>query len=447
MRRSRNFLTLRIKLWKTLHFYLSGGCFQKLKSAYTIIIVAVIISCIGCKKSDENAAAITLPNEPPLSFNLIEVPNEATGVGLVPLLSWESAKNPGGSTVTYDLFLGTDVNPTERYAGDIDTTSLQITDKLAHLTPYYWKVVAKDVDGQLSQSPIAKFTTRYYQFPEEPLTEAADFSPRFSHASTVFDDKIWLSGGNDGEIRNDVWYSENGERWEQALPLASFPEKYFHGMESYDDKLWIIGGRDLFSFMNDVWFSEDGINWEQATPAAGFSARYSFATAVFQGKLWVVGGNDGDRKNDIWTSANGEDWVQATASAEFSARSGHAVTVFDNRLWIIGGFDGERKNDVWYSDDGVHWTEATPNAPFLERNSHTAMVFDNKIWIVGGIGGEFNSELGDVWYSEEGVEWRQLVTPPSFPRRAQHTSEAFNDRLWLLGGIGFGSLNDIWVTE
>lgn len=42
-------------------------------------------------------------------------------------------------------------------------------------------------------------------------TDSAGWSGRFGHTVVTFDNKIWILGGNDGEFRNDVWYSSGLE--------------------------------------------------------------------------------------------------------------------------------------------------------------------------------------------------------------------------------------------
>jgi len=66
--------------------------------------------------------------------------------------------------------------------------------------------------------------------------------------------------------------------------------------------MWVIGGYDG-SLKNDVWYSIDGISWTQATASAAFSTRYSHSSLVYQSKMWVIGGYDGGgHENDVWYS-------------------------------------------------------------------------------------------------------------------------------------------------
>ena len=87
---------------------------------------------------------------------------------------------------------------------------------------------------------------------------------------------------------------------------------------------------------NDVWYSIDGNNWVQATDDAVWSARDTHTSLVYDNKMWVLGGYDGSNdKNDVWYSSNGINWMQATASAAWH-RSSHTSLVYDNKMWVLG---------------------------------------------------------------------------------------------------------------
>ncbi|MCB0375581.1 MAG: hypothetical protein KDD04_06650, partial [Sinomicrobium sp.] len=186
-----------------------------------------------------------------------------------------------------------------------------------------------------------------------------------------------------------------------------------HTMAVFEDKLWLIGGNEEGGiYKNDIWrYDEELEEWTEVTdPAAGapFSPRYAHATVVFKNKLWVIGGRLGgtDYANDVWCyDGELEEWTEVTdpaTGAPFSGRYAHTTTVFDNKLWGIGGFDEDYKNDVWYSPDGITWTEITDpatGAPFPGRGSHAVAVFEDKLWLIGGYKGAQNY-LGDIWVME-----------------------------------------------
>ncbi|NLI79630.1 MAG: hypothetical protein GX442_24700, partial [Candidatus Riflebacteria bacterium] len=144
-------------------------------------------------------------------------------------------------------------------------------------------------------------------------TSAAAFSARDVHTSVVFDagtgPKMWVIGGWDGSYKNDVWSSSDGIVWTQETAAAAFPARSEHTSVVFDGdtgpRMWVIGGTDG-SIKNDVWSSGDGVNWVQATPAPAFPARFQHSSVVFDPgtgpKMWVIGGYTTVPINDTWFS-------------------------------------------------------------------------------------------------------------------------------------------------
>ncbi len=423
-----------------------------MKICYVFIVATLCLT--SCKK-DDNSSDMLPVGGPPLSFDLLEVPRNATEVSLTPTLTWESAKNPAAGEVTYELYLGTGPDPTILLEGNLTATSFEITDRLDLLTDYFWKVVAKDSDGQMSQSSIYKFTTRYYAFPNAPVNASANFSPRYGFSSVVFQDKIWITGGREpeNEYKSDVWYSNDGIDWTEVSAAADFPQGWGHSTTVFDNELWIIGSKGGGIFSNnsksEIWHSSDGVNWLAANPDGPFSPRIGHATVVFKDKIWIIGGSGFDTQNDVWYSSDGANWTETNSDPPFSERWRHTATIFNNKIWVIGGVDADNYfGDVWYSSDGINWIEATPSAPFLGKADHTTLVFDNKLWVIGGVSSD--GVKNDVWYSSDGINWTEATSTDSFSERRGHASVVFDDRIWIIGG-GFDPFttfyNDIWAIE
>ncbi|WP_343487003.1 hypothetical protein [Allomuricauda sp. d1] len=426
----------------------------------TRIISSVLAACLlwACSKDDGNNEPSQAQNSPPEAFDLIGVTDNAVAVDVAPTFTWQSANDPDGDTVSYDLYLGTETEPSTLFAENISGASFTVQERLSLITEYHWKVVAKDGKGGTVESVVNSFTTRNLNIPNAPVTAAADFTARTHHSTVIFDDKLWIIGGIDNVTgpKNDVWYSTDGITWAEATPAAAFPERFAHSVAVFDNKLWVIGGDDVGAFKNDVWYSTDGVNWNEATPAAGYVNRAYHSSAVFDNKIWVIGGlsNINGFRNDVWYSTDGVNWTEATPSAGFSERYYHTTVVFDGKLWVIGGVGTggvgatSVNNEVWYSTDGTSWAEATQEADFSARSRHTTAVFDNKMWVIGGEGEDINAYKDDMWYSVDGITWEEIATPANFPKRANHTVAAFSNKLWVIGGRNVISLfNDVWAMD
>lgn len=235
------------------------------------------------------------------------------------------------------------------------------------------------------------------------VTSEAPFSARLSHTTAVFDNKLWVIGGSDkpvkGGRKNDVWSSSDGHNWTEVTTAAPFSARMLHATVVFDNKLWVIGGDEFSNYKNDIWNSSDGNSWTEVTAAASFSARHSHAAVVFDNKIWIIGGeNEYGLKADVWSSSDGIVWTQINAFAPFYPRTNFTLEVFDNKLWVIAGWDslGKPRNDIWSSSDGIIWNEVASESSFSARSGHATTVFVNKIWLIGG-GGDDSLLKNDVW--------------------------------------------------
>jgi len=286
------------------------------------------------------------------------------------------------------------------------------------------------------------------------VAKETSFAARHGHTSLVFQDKMWVIGGRGFESSsafnlNDTWSSYDGLNWAEMTDEGQFKGRFNHASTVFDDKIWVVGGRTSVysadsSELNDVWASKDGIEWAQITSNASFAPRYYHTLTAFNGSLWVIGGSS-ETAWEIWRSFNGKDWFLVTDYPPFSWRRGHAVTVFDGKLWLIGGRSNDGfKNDIWYTSDGYSWTEATSEAAFSKRWMHGLSVHDGRMWLTAGA--HLFEYYNDVWSSDDGIAWKQHKTTEMFPARQDHSTVAYKDRLWIINGLGltWPSPNGFW---
>ncbi len=123
-----------------------------------------------------HAAQITIAvaqNLPPVKpFN----PNIGDGtedVATNPLLTWECS-DPNGDALTYDVYFGIQSSPALAIAGI--AAKSYAPGNLQNATTYYWKVVARDVDGNVNESAVWRFTTGIApnNLPAAPTIEGQD---------------------------------------------------------------------------------------------------------------------------------------------------------------------------------------------------------------------------------------------------------------------------------
>ena len=417
--------------------------------------------------NDTSAPPIAIPpanlpptetgNKPPEAFALIDIPDLSDNIALLPTFTWQPAEDPDEDEVSYDLYVDTIGEPNLLIAENLAEPTFTITEKLHLSTDYYWKVVAKDPKGATVSSTVNTFATRDLNIPETPLTANAGFSQRAGHTSVIFKNKIFVIGGHDSsKFLNDVWTSPDGENWTKISPnfptksTPQFTPRASHVTVAFQNKLWIIGGYANGDSLSDIWYSDDGVSWTLAASNYAFPLRIFHSVVVFKDKLWLIGGSNGSLfYPDIWYSANGIDWEEATPEAEFSARSRHSVTVFDDKLWLIGG-GGGYSNDVWSSEDGFVWKEEIKDANFPGRIGHSTMAFDNKLWLFGGVVNSPLQNFHDVWYSHNGKDWIIASPAANFSGNEFFSSVVFNDKIWIIGGKDRNAdtlSNEVWAFD
>jgi hypothetical protein len=96
-------------------------------------------------------------NNPPNTPSSPYPQDNETGVPINVILSWECSDLDNDSLV-FDIYLGVSQNNLGLLVSNHSTSSFEVKN-LAYNTTYYWKVVAKDSKGAISEGPVWKFTT------------------------------------------------------------------------------------------------------------------------------------------------------------------------------------------------------------------------------------------------------------------------------------------------
>jgi hypothetical protein len=185
----------------------------------------------------------------------------------------------------------------------------------------------------------------------------AAWPARGSHTLVVYRDRLWLFGGanhiaddrsTDGFL-NDVWVSDDGINWTLVTSVAPWSPRDKAGVVVFNDELYLIGGQGTA----DVWRSSNGREWTQLVAKAEWSPRHDFARVAYSGRLWVFGGwtdQSTNALNDTWYSDDGMNWTRQTDHAPWAPRSPIAV-VFQDKIWIYSGkhtgFDDNWGGDLW----------------------------------------------------------------------------------------------------
>lgn len=253
-------------------------------------------------------------------------------------------------------------------------------------------------------------------FLDKSFDPTSDWEGRHTAGYVVYKEKMWIVGGdaNQGHIHRDVWNSVDGKTWNYVNKGQDVPwgPRVLHYTFVFQDKIWVLGGQTMPGFAEprqeifyrDAWTTTDGIDWQQVVPAEPYWSLRGMigGSVVFNGRMWVLGGGTYDTPttptrnfyNDVWSSADGVHWKMHTAAAPWKPRQYHDVAVFDGNMWVMEGYydkAGGNMNDVWYSADGVDWKEV-PDTPWRPRHASSVFVYDDALWMVAG-----NNMQRDVW--------------------------------------------------
>jgi hypothetical protein len=303
----------------------------------------------------------------------------------------------------------------------------------------------------------------------EEITSSAPWAPRDSGETFVFQNKIWLIGGLNGNNHvkenhlveywntphfNDTWNTEDGIHWQKINARNPWGPRRSMTVAFFNNKLWMLGGwNPQNGYVNDIWTSSDGINWKREVEHAEWPAREGHTLEVFQNKLWLIGGvnyNEKQTKNDVWYSEDGLHWTEVK-NIPWKPRWDHATEVFNNKIFLTGGMNlaGETFNDVWVSSDGLTWTLLTDNPAWQSRQGHALIAYKDYLWLIGRLNDEEAGGINDVWFSKDGLTWVKTEKDPEWTGREDFFSTIFNNRIWIFGGMdaNWQWRNDVWASR
>jgi hypothetical protein len=229
----------------------------------------------------------------------------------------------------------------------------------------------------------------------------------FNHAFldyVQFQESILGLGHFEGNIEQynfkpEIYQTTDYKNWITVSKQSNLPERFFYHPFVFNNKIWIIGGEDKNSRYSDIWNSPDGIYWTKQKENLPFGKRSNSQVVLVNNQLYLL-------NNDVWVSADGLNWELVTNEiVKGEEIFGYAAQAFDNKIWLLGcNRNGLFSSQVLYSENGKEWKAL--NAPWLPRGGTAATVFKNKIYITGGkYGGTSNHPEfrydNDLWTLEK----------------------------------------------
>lgn len=245
-----------------------------------------------------------------------------------------------------------------------------------------------------------------------PQTSGRRPSPRYQHGAAVFQDKMYVVGGNhNGRYLNDVQVLDlNTLTWSKVEQKSTTSNPIMHGESKAESVLPPCAGHSLIQRGN---------------------------------KLLAVAGHSKDPSDTVIVRAFDTETCSWSLLDSFGkapiARGGQSVTLVGSNLVMFGGEDTKRRllNDLNILDlDTMTWdaVEAV-GAPPCPRSDHTAAVQAGRHLLIFG-GGSHSTCFNDLHVLDlDSMEWSQPEQNGIVPTpRAGHAGVTVGDSWYIIGG-------------
>ncbi|XP_046682002.1 leucine-zipper-like transcriptional regulator 1 isoform X2 [Homalodisca vitripennis] len=238
-------------------------------------------------------------------------------------------------------------------------------------------------------------------------------APRYHHSAVVYDSSMFVFGGYTGDIHSNSNLTNKNDLFEYKFQTGQWIEWKFvgrtpvprsaHGAAVYDNKLWIFAGYDGNARLNDMWTISlqpgDPKQWDEIVQAGDCPPTCcNFPVAVARESMFVFSGQSGAKITNSLFQFHFEDLRWTRISTEHilrgappppTRRYGHTMVGFDRHLYVFGGAaDSTLPNDLHcYDLDTQTWAVIT-----LARDSkvpsgrlfHACAVVGDAMYVFGG---------------------------------------------------------------
>ncbi|XP_054279790.1 leucine-zipper-like transcriptional regulator 1 [Macrosteles quadrilineatus] len=238
-------------------------------------------------------------------------------------------------------------------------------------------------------------------------------APRYHHSAVVFDSSMFVFGGYTGDIHSNSNLTNKNDLFEYKFQTGQWIEWKFvgrtpvprsaHGAAVYNNKLWIFAGYDGNARLNDMWTISlqpgDQKQWEEIAQAGDCPPTCcNFPVAVARESMFVFSGQSGAKITNSLFQFHFEDLRWSRISTEHilrgtppppTRRYGHTMVGFDRHLYVFGGAaDSTLPNDLHCYDLDTQTWSIVPLAQDSKvpsgRLFHACAVVGDAMYVFGG---------------------------------------------------------------
>ncbi|WP_068345874.1 outer membrane protein assembly factor BamB family protein [Kosmotoga arenicorallina] len=197
----------------------------------------------GGNATDTFVITVTDVNRAPLSPADPSPANDEVDVSLNPTLSW-SCSDPDGDSLSYDVYFGTSASPTILIANT--TNTIFNPGELDGNTVYYWKIIAHDNFGGMSEGSLWSFKTTVFKWKYQTGYRTIS-SPAIGNDGTVYvgsRDNYLHAINPDGTVK---WKFEASDDVDSSPAIGNDGTIY---IGSYDGHLYAVSpeGTQVWKF-------------------------------------------------------------------------------------------------------------------------------------------------------------------------------------------------------
>ncbi|XP_076294734.1 leucine zipper like transcription regulator 1 isoform X3 [Lasioglossum baleicum] len=271
-------------------------------------------------------------------------------------------------------------------------------------------------NGEKMLNDLLRFDVKEKSWGRAPAAGARP-APRYHHSAVVHDSSMFVFGGYTGDIHSNSNLTNKNDLFEYQFQTCQWIEWEYikkppppvarsaHGAAVYDNKLWIFAGYDGNRRLNDMWtislLPGETRVWEEVVQSGDCPPTCcNFPVAVARESMFVFSGQSGAKITNSLFQFHFRERRWTRISTDFkhilrgvppppARRYGHTMVSFDRHLYVFGGAaDSTLPNDLHcYDLDTQTWSIILPSSDSQipsGRLFHAAAVIGEAMFIFGG---------------------------------------------------------------